>query len=354
MDIKKETTQLLEQLPQAVFLVKDHTVVFANCGARARGVQENISVGSLISIGMPEYELFHSGKLMLTTTVFGISYNTVVSTMGEYHLFCLESEYANPELRAFALAAQALREPLSNTMLTIENMIPEEAVQGSPALLAEIKALNRNIHQMYKAVRNMSDAASVSSGNGKELRDVVSLVSEWTKKANAHLEQTGCSIVLKVPNHPAYCQVNTEKLERAFLNLLSNAVKYASEPGTIDILLKMSGNKLYLSIESTCSDPQAVIGNNLFSRFNREPSVNDSTNGIGLGITIAHGIAAVHKGTLLVDQPKDNRIRFTLSISAQVAGVLTVNSPTMRIDETGGYDQFLIELSDILPPDLYE
>ena len=354
MEIAMETTQLLEQLPQAAFLVKDNIVVFANQGARARGIQENIIVGSLISIGSAEYELFNAGKLMITTAVSGICYNTIVSTMGEYHLFCLESEYANAELRAFALASQALRDPLSSTMLNIENIIPEESVQNSPTLLAEIKALNRNLYEMYRTVRNMSDAAIIASGCTKELRDVASLVAEWTEKAKTFLEQTGHRIELKTPNHPVHCQVNTEKLERAFLNLISNSVKYAKEPDTISVSLKMSGGKLYLSVESACSNPQAIISDNLFSRFTREPAVSDSLNGIGLGITIVHRIAAAHKGTLLVDQPKEDRIRFTLSISAQTTGILTINSPMVRIDEAGGYDQFLIELSEVLPPDLYE
>ena len=354
MDLLKESTQLLEHLPQAVFLVKDNTVVYVNHGARARGVLENSPVGNLISIGLAEYEKFNSGKLMLTTAVAGICYNTIVSTMGEYHLFCLESEFSDPELRAFALASQALCEPLTTTMVGIEDLLPQEAIQNSPELLEQIKKINKNLHQMCRTVRNMADVAVIASGSNKELRDVVSLVSEWVEKADTYLEKTGYHIVLKSLNHPVYCQVNTEKLERAFLNLISNAVKHGNDHGTVSVSLKMNDSKLYLSIECACKDPQAVISSSLFSRFTREPSLNDSQSGIGLGLTITHGIAAAHKGTLLVDQPEKSRIRFTLSVSTHTSGMLTVNSPAIHIIGDGGHDQFLIELSDVLPPDLYE
>ena len=354
MDLLKETTQLLEHLPQAVFLVKDNTIVYVNHNARARGVQLDTAVASLITIGLVEYEQFTSGKLMLTTTVSGLCYNTVVSTMGDYHLFCLESEFSDPELRAFALASNVLRDPLSASMLSIERLIPEEAIQNSPQLLAEVKKLNKDLHQICKAVRNMADVAAIASGSNKESRDVVGLVTEWVEKSNTLLEKTGHRIVLKTLKHPAYCQVNAEKLERAFLNLISNAVKHANTPGTIEVSLNMCSGKLYLSVEGVCDDPQAIVSSGLFSRFKREPSLDDYQSGIGLGLTITHGIAAAHKGTLLVDQPKDNRIRFTLSLSTHTPGVLTVNSPTIRIINDGGHDQFLIELADILPPDLYE
>lgn len=354
MELAKETTQLLEQIPQAVFLVKNNTIIYANQGAQARGVQEGISVNSLFTTGCDEYGLFRSGKLMLITTIAGISYNTIVSTSGEYHLFCLESEYCNPELRAFALASQTLREPLASTMLEIENLLSEDTLKSTPTLLAEVKAINKHLHQMYRTVRNMSDAAIITSDGNKELHNMVALASEWVEKAGTLLKKTGHRIVLNVPKYPIYCHVNKEKLERGFLNLISNAVKFAEIPDDIHVTVQTGSCKLYLSVEGSCNDPQAVINNDLFSRFTREPSLSNSKNGIGLGLPIVHGIAAAHKGALLVDQPNDHRIRFTLSIATQTSGMIKVNFPVMRVDNTGGHDQFRIELSDVLPADLYE
>lgn len=354
MEITKETAELLEQLPQPVFLVNNRSVVYANHGAQARGIQEGTPIDSLISIGTAEYEQFLTGKLMLTVSVAGIPYNTVVSTMGELHMFCLESEYSNPELRAFALAAQALREPLANALLGIDSLIPEQTVQDSPALLEQIKAINKNMYQLHRAVRNMSDAATIGAVSNKELRDVANLFSEYAEKATVQLAKAGHQLLFQPLNRPAYCYINPEKIERAFLNLISNAVKHAEKPSTVTVSLRIGSSKLYISVESDCKDPQELISSNLFSRFMREPSIHSGRSGVGLGLTIAYGVATAHKGTLLVEQPAQNRIRFTMSISADTSGACAVNSPLVSFDNSGGYDSFLIELSEILPPDLYE
>ena len=354
MEIAKETKNLLERLPQPVFLVKDRAVIYTNHEAHDRGISENTPVDDLISIGLPEYTQYTSGKLMLTVSVSGIAYSTIVSTMGQFHVFCLESEYSDPELRAFALAAQALRDPLANALSGMDRLLPEQAIREVPELYAQIKEINKHMYRLHRAVQNMSDAATIDSTSNKELRDAANFLAELGKKTASQLEHAGHRLIFHPLNRPVYCYINPEKIERAFLNLISNAIRYAEAPCSVNVSLRVSSNKLYITIESDCSDPKTLISSDLFTQYLREPSLNGGKNGIGLGLTITHGIAAAHKGTLLVEQPEQNRIRFTLSITADTAGMCTVSSPRIFIDSTGGYDRFLIELSDILPSDLYE
>ena len=354
MEILQNTIGLLEQLPQPVFLVKDQTVVYANHAAQLRDVQEKTNIYDLISIGHQEYQQFTSGKLILTVCVSGILYNTVVTNTGDYHLFCLESEYSKPELRAFAVAAQALRDPLSNLFLGMDKLLPDPVVKDSPVLLAQIKAINRNIYQIHRAVQNMSDAATIGSASCMETRDVVAYIAEIAEKANVLLANIQHRIEFQPLNRPIYCQINPETLKRAILNLVANAVKYASGDGVIRISLRIGTNKLYICVQSDCEHSKALISSNIFSAFTREPSISDHSRGIGLGLHITHSIAASHKGTLLVEHPNDNSLRFTLSLSTTVPDVVKVNTPVLITDKSGGFDSFLVELADVLPPDLYE
>ena len=57
--------ELLEQLPQPVFLVKDGTVIAANHSARIRDIAVGMPVSLLIAIGEAEYSEFKQGKLLL-------------------------------------------------------------------------------------------------------------------------------------------------------------------------------------------------------------------------------------------------------------------------------------------------
>lgn len=355
MEISKETVDMLEQLPQPVFLTKDNIVVYANHSAQLRDVQAKTNIFDLIAIGHKEYRQFKAGKLLLTVAVSGILYNTVVTTTGAYHMFCLESEYSKPELRAFAVAAQALREPLTNVRLGIDKLMPDASIQESPTLLAQIKEVNKGLYQIHRAVRNMSDVATLSNSGKTELCDICKLLSEIVEKANTLLANTNHIVAFNKPlQHGICCQANRESLERAILNLVSNAIKYASGKGIVEISLRTGVDRLYISVQGECDRPRELISSNIFSAFTREPSIRDTQHGIGLGLTIVHSVAVAHKGTLLVEHPTENALRFTISICSTLPTVCRVNSPSMPIDNAGGLDNFLIELADILPAEVYE
>jgi light-regulated signal transduction histidine kinase (bacteriophytochrome) len=356
MDQATETLALLEQIPQPIFLVKDNHVCHVNQGARQHGVEVNTPVSNLISIGMPEYKNFSGGKLMLTVSVNDITYNAVITKADGYDMFCLDSEYATPELRALALAAQALREPLSGAMLSVDKLMPEEAIQQSPALLAQMQLLNRNIYQLHRAIRNMSDAAiyQYQTVGNFETGDVVAVIAEIVQKAAVLVEKANRRIVLNDTKKSVLCPIDREKLERAILNLISNAIKYTDDESAVQVSLRTSKDKLYVCVESKCSTEKRILNLNIFAGFNREPGIENTNSGIGLGLTIAHGAAAAHKGTLLVEQT-DGSIRFTLSVALQQPGKTALRSPVrLPVDYSGGYDQALIELSDVLPPVLFE
>ena len=351
MDIMQTTQSLLEQLPQPIFLVKDDTVIFANRGARARGVQVNNNIYNLIAVGHQEYKNMQSGKLILTTVLSGTLYNTVVTFFDEYHMFCLESEYSVPEMRAFAVAAKVLRGPLSNIHTRMENLLPDPAIQGAPEVQAQLKEVNKNLYQLHRTIRNMSDANTLSSYSAAEVCDLVSHLSELVEKANTLLASTSRNIVFRPLSQKVHCLVNWENLERAILNLISNAAKYATGKEPIQLSMRLSINKIYISVEAECNKARDAFGSNIFSGFVREPTLDDAKNGIGLGLTIVHNVAAAHKGTLLVEQPSDSRLRFTLSIEATQPKTFTVKSPTIQIDNSGGFDNYLIELADVLSPE---
>ena len=354
MDISQTTISLLEQLPQPGFLAKNNIVEFANRGARLRNIQEGANVYDFITIGQQEYSKFTSGKLILTTTLSDIKYNTVVTDSDQYHMFCLESEYAMPELRAFTVAAKALRSPLSSMQIRIDELLPNKTIQSSPDLHTQLKEVNKGLYQLHRAVRNMSDASIISSFGDTELRNIVALLTGLTKKANTLLAPISRRITFQPLSQKIYCQVNWEILERAILNLISNAAKYAKEDTPIQLSMHLGISKLYISVQSECENSQELLSSSIFSGFIREPAITDENSGIGLGLTIVHNVAAAHNGTLLIEHPNDNSLRFTISVAVTLPSTCTVKSPTIKIDRSGGFDSYLIELADVLPAESFE
>ena len=96
------------------------------------------------------------------------------------------------------------------------------------------------------------------------------------------------------------------------------------------------------------------VRENLFSRYQREPSLEDSRWGIGLGLSIVRNTAIAHNGTLLLESTPTGQ-KFTITLAIEQSRDDIVRSPVLLpVDYTGGYDKALVELSEILPADLYK
>ena len=91
----------------------------------------------------------------------------------------------------------------------------------------------------------------------------------------------------------------------------------------------------------------------LFTRYAREPGLEDGRYGVGLGMVLIRSTAAAHGGTVLIDHPDDCGTRITVSLAIR-QGDPVVRSPRFAIDYAGERDHGLIELSDVLPAQLYD
>ena len=347
----------LETMACPAFTVRDGIIYQANQAALQRQLPLGTAVSQIICVGAEDYERFISGKLCLTLCIQEIKYNATVTVSDDTHLFCMETAYAEPELRAFALAAQHLREPLANAMVSTELLLPNDTLREDPETHKQLAQINRSLHQLLRAVCNMSDAAQYKQLQvaKMQLQDAAAVFDELLEKASHMVSQAGYTLRYNVPQQSLYCLLDTEKLERAVLNLLSNAMKFAPDGSEIFASVRQNENRLSFTVTSPKgNDPQ--LHGDIFHRFLREPGLENSPSGIGLGMSIIHAVAAMHGGTVLWESPNGTDIRFTMTLKLNKAENQTsLRSPVRLLsDYAGGRDRFLIELSDILPSDQYK
>ena len=138
------------------------------------------------------------------------------------------------------------------------------------------------------------------------------------------------------------------------LNIISNSLKFMPQGGTIQAKLTRRGQKLYVSILDSGSGIQESTRADLFSRYTREPSVEDGRFGIGLGLVLIRSTAYQHGGTVLVDQPMEQGTRVTMTLAISSGSTDHVRSPILKVDYAGERDHGLLELSEVLPADLYK
>lgn len=357
MESSLNPQKMLDIALSPAFLVENNFIVYVNPAAQQRQVVVGTSVTDYITVGAEEYAEFTNGKLCLVLTLSGVSVNATVVRDNQYHIFYLESDYTEPELRAFALAAQHLREPLSNAMICANGLLPNLSVQGAADLQDQLSQLNKNLHQLHRAICNMSDAVEYQNTRPSrfEYREVGSIFNEVMEKASLLLSKGNHTLQYTGLSNHINTTVDAEKLERALLNMISNAVKFSPKDSVITASLRSSKNRLYFSLQNNCSNYADTQLGNIYSNYLREPGIEAPNKGIGLGMAIVQKTAAAHGGTLLLEQSDVFGIRFTMTVAIEPAKSTKLRSNVqLPIDYTGGYDHALTELSDVLPAELYK
>ena len=339
MEEKKDTLGMLDLVIRPGFCVKENQIIKVNQAAESLFITPGTDVRPLLLTGSEEYAAFTGGCLYLTLNLSSHS---------------CEQESDNGELRSMALAARELREPLTNVMITADSLFPLCAAESSPRTAEQVARLNRGLFQILRIIGNMSDAERCAAVSHQETVDIPALFAEFFEKAETLVSHTGITLTYEGPDQPIYGLADREQLERAVLNILSNAIKFTPKGGTVTAKLTRSGRMLRLSVTDSGSGIAQSVRSSVFSRYLRQPALEDSRYGIGLGMVLIRTAAAHHGGAVLIDQPEGVGTRITMTMSIRQSKQATLRSNVLRVDYAGERDHGLIELSECLPTELYE
>lgn len=351
MKEQKDMFGLLDMMLQPVFCVKDNTVLRCNAAARQLlGDLEGAEV-PLTAASAEEYAAFSEGRLYLTLTLAGQQMGASVRKLDDLDVFELDPVSEDESLRAMALAARELRKPLSAALSSTATLLDS---QEDPDALEQLSRLNRGLYQMLRTIGNMSDAGSVSSHCSMDTVDIPAVFREIFEKAQVLASQAGILLTWQDLPESLYGLADRDLLERAVLNILSNAMKFTPQGGEIRASLTRRGRTLRLTVEDSGSGIDRDVMGNLFQRHLRQPGLEDSRFGVGLGIRLIHSAARHHGGTLLISSTETGGSRIVLTLSIRQKGQDRLSSPVFSLDYTGGFDHALVELSDVLPATLYD
>ena len=355
MEQIENIAMMLDQIPDPAFFVKDSIIVQVNPSASRLLIDAGVAVQELLATGSQEYAAFQGGYLALTLNIGGHPCNTSVTRLNDLDLFVLSHEGDQAELQSMALAAQELRNPLSTVMSVADRLFPLIGEQNDAAALEQISRINRGLFQMLRIVSNMSDAYRYAQDSSTrfETRDICAIIDELFAGCIPLVDCTGIKLHYDSPREPVFCLVDSEKLERAVHNIISNALKFTPVGGTIDAKLIRRKNMLYLTVKNCGADVPGLSPANFYRQYRRQPGLDDSRFGIGLGMVLIHGAAAAHGGTVLLEKTPQNGTQLTMSIALRQSSDPNVRTTILNVDYAGERDHRLLELSDSLPAQLY-
>ena len=215
----------------------------------------------------------------------------------------LKSERMKTEL--ITNVSHDIKTPLTSIVNYVDLMKKENVVEEPMA--EYIRVLDRQSARLKKLTEDLLEASKAATGNvsvNLTLCDAAVLVEQLEGEYRERLTNQNLSLVVTKPEHPVTILADGRLIWRVFDNLMSNILKYAMPGSRVYLNLETSDTSTCFTFRNMSQDPLNIPGEELLERFTRGDS-SRSTEGSGLGLSIANSLTALQKGHLALSTDGD-------------------------------------------------
>jgi signal transduction histidine kinase len=206
-----------------------------------------------------------------------------------------------------------LRSPLARLTFEAEMVRKTNDRDASAVRLRrEIERLSELVGTLIEMARMEGDPATVDMED-VSLNDLLkNLTDDCAIEAEAHL----CRVVFTA-SATLKVRGNAELLLRAFENVIRNAIRYSPPGAAVEIHLYRNDGEIKIAVRDHGPGlPENVIPRIFDPFFRADPSRDEATGGVGLGLAIARRAIRVHHGDITAENAHPGAIlRFTLPVS---------------------------------------
>lgn len=359
-----ELAEVLNLMQQPVFLVRDEEIIFRNDAAMTVSRSEQVALSDYLSpLALEQYRAAAAkGTIEITMELRNGPYSAVVRKGQSYDTFAARPKNQCDTLRFDALSsvARAVRRNLTTLFDAAAGLFPLLEELEDPDIQDKASRFNQGLYRLLRLSGNLADAGAYLSGEGTGCfvrQDLSELLRKLYQSAAPLVRSAGLELELRLPDGPVMAAVDGKKIQRAVHNLLSNAMRYTPAGGTITLSMEDYGHAAHITVRDNGEGMTPSQLARMFDHYeDREAGFGDDRWGVGLGLPLVRMIANLHGGTVVVNSEKGAGTTVTVSISRrlQPSEEAVVQSPLHKLEEHGGYDVHVLELSDALPRSVFD
>lgn len=207
---------------------------------------------------------------------------------------------------------QSVTEELSRPLQAMKEIIHQLPVdESSEARHVLVAELEEYLDELERWLANLSELSLISSGF-MQLNPAHIPVKEWIESVihNVEKQASDYKIIVQIPTHLPDMYCDPTLMELVITNLLLNAFASTPPGKRIWISAEQSDQDMVISIADEGRGIPSESTEHIFEKFFKLPE--SKSNGLGLGLSVAKAIIALHQGRIEVQNRVEGGARFTL------------------------------------------
>ena len=266
-----------------------------------------------------------------------------VGTLVDVHQVVLDAQTARQALRVersareeaeqmsklrddfLAVVSHELRSPLNVISGWAE--ILRRKGQNDPTAIKAAEVIRTHARQQAALIDDLLDATAVAAGKLVLNLQPVDLSQATADAVAAHLHAAQTKgVALNYSDAPAcIVQGDQRRVTQMLANLLDNAIKFTDAGGAIDVKVQTSPSEVRVFVHDTGRGIDPDFLPHVFEQMRQQDSSKTRrAGGLGLGLSIVQGLAALHRGSVTalskgLGQGSTFILRFPLDTAGNVA-----------------------------------
>lgn len=343
--------RLFDGFPEAVLLTLDGAVRY--CNPAAARLFPGVEEGGPVPVALTALLKGARAPALVSGELEGAPCTVTVQDAGDEKLVILRAEVRHTAGPDLARLAVRLRQETAGMAAALQQLDPTEGAPSEERARRYLAAANQGLYRLMRLCDHLEFVERPDEAVYRpEPLDLAGFCGELAGQVEGVCRLAGYRFRYETELASLITTGDERLLRRLILSLVSNAIKAAGEDGGLGLRLSKRGGRAVLRV---WDDGQGVAGGGLARLFGGAaelPPSLDPSEGLGLGLDAVRRIAELHGGSVLMEAQPGRGLRCTVFLPVKrPEGNLPLRSP--RADYSGGFSPLLVELSDVLPVELF-
>lgn len=339
--------KLFDSFPEVVLLLREGRVAYRNQAAAERlpalraGDETPEELKVLLGEACP--------PAAAAGVLNGWPCTATLQRIGEDTLVVLRSREEDSGKPGMERLALQIRRETTALSAAIQRLDPTEEAPSEERVKRYLSAANQGLYRIIRLADHLDLARNQEEQWQPQIIDLAGLCRETGEEVESVCRMSGYDFTWELDTSGLLTVGDSRLLRRMLLCMVSNAMKAASRKGKFGLKLSVRGERAVVTVWNTGAPLEEKDIARIFGG-GQAPSM-DLKQGLGLGLEVIRRTAALHGGTVLAES-RDGVTRCVVSMPIRKPEEGSVfRSP--KVDYSGGFMPVMVELSDILPPELY-